>query len=341
MRVALQGIVDVYVRHSVDAAHGRRGHHLRPRVRRLLQRADGALRARDRRPAAPRPRRGPACATSTPTRSRESLVWMVERCNNVLLGHQGRSPEAHVDALTAVWVHALYPDSVVAAGLLIRRPRPAHGHTTGYRAADRLGPRMASEASVHHPIFARLFAWGASNAPAEQTEHRRQAARGTVRAGHRGGRRQRAELPALPRGGDRGAGGRAGAVPAREGRGGRRAGARCRCASSTGSRTRCRRRDGGVRRRRRIAGAVLGAATRPVGARRAAPGDPPRRRAALLRARARRRIRATRAARTASTGFGRASPAAAIPTATPRLRSRRPGSRSSAASASSSSRCSA
>jgi SAM-dependent methyltransferase len=32
---------------------------------------------------------------------------------------------------------------------------------------------MASEASVHHPIFARLFAWGASNAPAEQTEHRR------------------------------------------------------------------------------------------------------------------------------------------------------------------------
>ncbi len=31
---------------------------------------------------------------------------------------------------------------------------------------------MASEASVHHPIFARLFAWGASNAPAEQQEHR-------------------------------------------------------------------------------------------------------------------------------------------------------------------------
>ena len=32
---------------------------------------------------------------------------------------------------------------------------------------------MASEASVHHPIFARLFAWGASNAPPAQTEHRR------------------------------------------------------------------------------------------------------------------------------------------------------------------------
>jgi SAM-dependent methyltransferase len=32
---------------------------------------------------------------------------------------------------------------------------------------------MASADTVHHPIFARLFAWGASNAPAEQTEHRR------------------------------------------------------------------------------------------------------------------------------------------------------------------------
>ena len=32
---------------------------------------------------------------------------------------------------------------------------------------------MASEGSVHHPIFARLFAWGISNAPEEQTEHRR------------------------------------------------------------------------------------------------------------------------------------------------------------------------
>ena len=37
---------------------------------------------------------------------------------------------------------------------------------------------MASEASVHHPIFARLFAWGASNAPAEQTEHRRKLLEG-------------------------------------------------------------------------------------------------------------------------------------------------------------------
>ena len=32
---------------------------------------------------------------------------------------------------------------------------------------------MAGETGVHHPIFARLFAWGASNAPEEQTDHRR------------------------------------------------------------------------------------------------------------------------------------------------------------------------
>ena len=37
---------------------------------------------------------------------------------------------------------------------------------------------MASDTSVHHPIFARLFAWGASNAPAEQLEHRRRVLEG-------------------------------------------------------------------------------------------------------------------------------------------------------------------
>jgi SAM-dependent methyltransferase len=37
---------------------------------------------------------------------------------------------------------------------------------------------MAGDASVHHPIFARLFAWGASRAPEEQVEHRRRALKG-------------------------------------------------------------------------------------------------------------------------------------------------------------------
>jgi AcrR family transcriptional regulator len=43
----------------------------------------------------------------------EELVWMAERCNHVLI-KQGRSPEELVDAMTGIWVHALYPDS--AAG---------------------------------------------------------------------------------------------------------------------------------------------------------------------------------------------------------------------------------
>jgi AcrR family transcriptional regulator len=45
----------------------------------------------------------------------EMLVWMAERCNHVLI-KQGRSPEELVDAMTSVWVHALYPDGSVSAG---------------------------------------------------------------------------------------------------------------------------------------------------------------------------------------------------------------------------------
>jgi TetR/AcrR family transcriptional regulator, ethionamide resistance regulator len=44
----------------------------------------------------------------------EALVWMVERCNHVLV-KQGRPPEELVDALTSVWVHALYPDRVLSS----------------------------------------------------------------------------------------------------------------------------------------------------------------------------------------------------------------------------------
>ena len=38
---------------------------------------------------------------------------MMERCNYVLIGLRGRPPEQVVEALTGVWLHALYPDSVV------------------------------------------------------------------------------------------------------------------------------------------------------------------------------------------------------------------------------------
>ena len=44
----------------------------------------------------------------------ETLVWMAERCNHVLI-KQGRSPEELVNAMTSVWVHALYPDRLVPA----------------------------------------------------------------------------------------------------------------------------------------------------------------------------------------------------------------------------------
>jgi TetR/AcrR family transcriptional regulator, ethionamide resistance regulator len=45
----------------------------------------------------------------------EALVWMAERCNHILI-KQGRSPEELVDSMTTVWVHALYPDSVLSTG---------------------------------------------------------------------------------------------------------------------------------------------------------------------------------------------------------------------------------
>ena len=44
----------------------------------------------------------------------ESLVWMAERCNHVLI-KQGRSPQELVDAMTSIWVHALYPDRLLPA----------------------------------------------------------------------------------------------------------------------------------------------------------------------------------------------------------------------------------
>jgi AcrR family transcriptional regulator len=40
----------------------------------------------------------------------EALVWMAERCNYAILLIEGRSQREVVDSLTAIWVHALYPD---------------------------------------------------------------------------------------------------------------------------------------------------------------------------------------------------------------------------------------
>jgi AcrR family transcriptional regulator len=44
----------------------------------------------------------------------EALVWMAERCNYAILLIEGRSQHEVVDSLTAIWIHALYPDGGLA-----------------------------------------------------------------------------------------------------------------------------------------------------------------------------------------------------------------------------------
>jgi len=44
----------------------------------------------------------------------EALVWMAERCNYAILLLEGRSAREVVDSLTAIWIHALYPDGRLA-----------------------------------------------------------------------------------------------------------------------------------------------------------------------------------------------------------------------------------
>jgi AcrR family transcriptional regulator len=44
----------------------------------------------------------------------EALVWMAERCNYAFLLLEGRPKSEVVESLTAVWIHALYPDARIA-----------------------------------------------------------------------------------------------------------------------------------------------------------------------------------------------------------------------------------
>ena len=44
----------------------------------------------------------------------EALVWMAERCNYAFLLLEGRPKSEVVDSLTAIWIHALYPDTRIA-----------------------------------------------------------------------------------------------------------------------------------------------------------------------------------------------------------------------------------
>jgi AcrR family transcriptional regulator len=112
VRAALEGIVNVYMRHAAVLRTAVEVTTYDPRFatfyNQLMEqfvRATADQLQRDREAGLLRDDIDPVAVA-------ESLVWMVERSNNVFIGH-GRSPEAHVDALTTVWVHALYPDSVV------------------------------------------------------------------------------------------------------------------------------------------------------------------------------------------------------------------------------------
>ena len=115
VREALEGVVEAYVRHqavlrtSIEVAtydpefatfyNGLLERFVTATAEQLRRdRSAGRLRALD------------------PLTVAQALVWMVERTNHQLIGIQGRPPEEVVEAIIQVWVHALYPDSVVSAG---------------------------------------------------------------------------------------------------------------------------------------------------------------------------------------------------------------------------------
>jgi AcrR family transcriptional regulator len=113
VRIALEGIAEVFQRHAplLRTAHEVMTYDpefaafYNDRVMSRFVSATTEQLLRDRQSGRLRPMEAEAVA--------EVLVWMVERCNNVLIGAQGRPPEPIVDAYTTVWLHALYPDAVL------------------------------------------------------------------------------------------------------------------------------------------------------------------------------------------------------------------------------------
>lgn len=115
MRMALQGIVDVFQRysailrtsHEVTTYDPEFAAFYNDRVMDRFVSATAEQLRRDDRKGRLRPMDPDAVA--------EVLVWMVEGCNNMLIGALGRPPEQIVEAFTTIWVHALYPDPVVSS----------------------------------------------------------------------------------------------------------------------------------------------------------------------------------------------------------------------------------
>jgi AcrR family transcriptional regulator len=114
VRAALEGILQVYVEHAallrtaveVTAYSREFEDFYKQLVDRFVKATADHLR---RERAAGRLRPSVNCDVAA-----EGLVWMAERCNHILI-KQGRSQQELVDGLTTVWVHALYPDTVIGA----------------------------------------------------------------------------------------------------------------------------------------------------------------------------------------------------------------------------------
>lgn len=116
VRAAIQGVVEAYVRHQAVLRTSVEVATYDPEFAAfydgLLQRfvtATAEQLRRDRAAGRLRDLDPPAVA--------RTLVWMVERCNHMLIGIEGRPPQEVVEGIISVWVHALYPDSVVGAGV--------------------------------------------------------------------------------------------------------------------------------------------------------------------------------------------------------------------------------
>ena len=111
IRVALEGIVDVFQRH---AALLRTSHEVMNYDSEFAAFYNDRVMDRFVTATAEQLRRDRRVRALNSDAVAEVLVWMVERCNNVLIGAHGRPPEELVEAYIAVWVHALYPDTVVS-----------------------------------------------------------------------------------------------------------------------------------------------------------------------------------------------------------------------------------
>jgi AcrR family transcriptional regulator len=114
VRVALEGIVGVYVRHAAVFRTAVEVTYYDPEFhafyKALLDRFVTATAEHLRRER----EAGRLRELDTASVAR-ALVWMVERCNTVLISDEGRDPDQIVEALTTVWLHTLYPDQVAGS----------------------------------------------------------------------------------------------------------------------------------------------------------------------------------------------------------------------------------